>query len=172
MTKANLNLNAVEAMDFFWQSVASRDKITEHFIVDTGNLPEFKLIYDNELTSESFRRVLSALSNREPFSGNKSEARFYSRNLAALEYIDSIYQKVSMIKQIRMAELIENIEKEGKNIPSTGFELLIVPSHLEDVVIKENKIIVNFFKVFVVEGLLQIGERDFKAVVTEAISKL
>ena len=90
MSNLKTNLNGLEIMVFFWNSLISKEKVNETFINDLCSMKEFSYIYNEDFSNESLRRVLSALNNKEPFTGNKVERKYYSNNLMVLEYVEQV----------------------------------------------------------------------------------
>ena len=154
-----LNLNLLEAMYFFWTSVSSKEKISEKYINDVANDSAFTQVYGEEFTKESVRRCLSALSNREPFTGNKAETIFYSRNLMILEYIDTLQDKMNAFKNLRLTDISNSL-----HYPSITSDLTIfvVPSPYDTVVQKNNSIILNFFKFHLIENQLHADGKSLQ----------
>ena len=75
-----LNLEAIEALHFFWIAASEKDHVDKKFFHDLGQMPAVKLMYGDDFDSESIRRALSAIKNREPFSGNHMERKFWNLN--------------------------------------------------------------------------------------------
>ena len=59
-----LNLEAIEALHFFWIAASEKDHVDEKFFHDLGHMPAVKLMYGDDFDSESIRRALSAIKNR------------------------------------------------------------------------------------------------------------
>ncbi|MFT9496989.1 hypothetical protein [Anaerosolibacter sp.] len=166
----SLNLNAIETMNFFWSSIASKEKLSEKFILDTAALEPYQLTYTDEFGPESVRRCLSALSNKEPFTGNKAENRFYSRNLMILEYIDTLPERIDAFKGIRINDILDSIGDLCTNNEFTSIEIIVVPTPFEAVEIQGNKIILNFFKFHLVNGELIADGKSISEIIKEALS--
>lgn len=165
----SLNLNAIEAMQFLWTSIASKDKLTEKFIIDIANTEPFQWIYNDEFTAESVRRSLSALSNREPFTGNKTENRFYSRNLMILEYIDTLHDKINALKGIRLKDIIDHLNTTWDIKDMDHLEVVVVPTPFDTFQRHENKIILNFFKFHLVDGILKADDMSIEEILKTAL---
>ncbi|MBB6215652.1 hypothetical protein HNQ80_001741 [Anaerosolibacter carboniphilus] len=165
-----LNLNAIETMNFFWSSIASKEKLSEKFILDIAILEPFQNTYNDEFTQESVRRCLSALSNKEPFSGNKVENRFYSRNLMILEYIDSLDEKITAFKGIRINDILHFIGDLNSTNDINSLEIIVVPSPFDTVQCQDNKIILNFFKFHLIDGELKADDLTIPEIIKEALS--
>ncbi|MFZ5968160.1 MAG: hypothetical protein ACOYVK_13430 [Bacillota bacterium] len=160
-----LNLNAIEAMYFFWNTISSKDKVTEKFIVDIANMESFQVLYNEEFTQESVRRCLSALSNREPFHGNKTEAKFYSRNLMILEYIDTLEEKFLTFKSLRLQDILHSLHNQAHGVADENIEIIVVPAPFDTHYRDQNRIIINFFKFHVINGQLRADDMDFADIV-------
>ena len=77
LQRIKLNLEAVEAMLYYWQAASEKENISENFFYDVSDMPALSAAYDDEFNGESVRRALSAIKNREPFDGNKKEKKFW-----------------------------------------------------------------------------------------------
>lgn len=151
MASIKTNLNGLEIMLFFWNSVKSKEKVNESFLNDICSMREFSFIYNEDFTSESLRRALSALNNKEPFSGNKTERKFYSNNLMTLEYIDEVQPTIDAIKKLNLDKLAEKAKED--------IEIIIIPGISGSVEKRDNILLVDFFKVKYAEnGLTMSGE--------------
>lgn len=145
LQRIKINLNAVEAMLYFWQSSIEKEKVSEGYLNDLGNMPEFYLYFDEEFTAESLRKVLSAITNREPFKGeNKKESRFWNYNMWVTEDMEYTKAMISPLKQLNLSSILEELkditEKEE-------LEVVFTPMHVQEYVVKENKLLINFFMV-------------------------
>ena len=73
-----------------------------------------KLCFDDEFTAESVRRALSAIKNREPFSGNKDERKFWNLNMWAMEDLELTASMITPIKQLNLDELVSKMPADAK----------------------------------------------------------
>ena len=162
--KLSLNLNLLETMYYFWIAISSREKLSEKFINDIANDSTFSQIYNEEFSNESVRRSLSALSNREPFTGNKAETRFYSRNLMILEYIDTLQSKMNAFKALRLNELEASIASIDNELT-----IYVVPSPFETVQLKNNSLYLNFFKFNIIDGQLKADDQTIEQILALTI---
>lgn len=167
--KLSFNLNAVEVMHFYWTSVGSREKMSEKFITDIASSEPFQLTFNEDFTKESVRRCLSAISNREPFSGNPSESRFYSRNLMILEYFDTLEDKINGFKSFRLNEIVNDSSILLEKLDSDNIEILVVPNPFDTMLKVSNKIILNFFKFSVSDGILSAEGKTLDQWIIEGI---
>jgi len=72
LQRIRLNLEAVEAMLYYWQAASEKDNIPESFFYDVAKMPALSAAYDEEFNAESVRRALSAIKNRERFTGRSN----------------------------------------------------------------------------------------------------
>ena len=161
MANIKTNLNGLEIMLFFWNSVMAREKLNESFLNDLCTMKEFSYIYNEDFNSESLRRALSALNNKEPFSGNKVERKFYSNNLMILEYIDEVQPTIDTIKKLNLNKL----EKEV----SEDIEIIIVPGTSGNIQKHNNILLVDFFSLKNTENGLVIAGENLKAALKKQI---
>lgn len=139
----NLNLEAIEALHFFWIAASEKDQVDEKFFHDLGEMAACQLMYDDEFTAESIRRALSAIKNREPFSGNKKERKFWNLNMWAMEDLELTAMMINPIKKLNLNHLIEKLQDSKYET----LEVYFSPLHDEEYKIIDNKLLVNFFRI-------------------------
>lgn len=176
ISRIKVNLESVEAMLYFWQAVNDRENLLEAYIYDVAAMPSLKISYDNEFNEESVRRALSAIKNREVFSrNNQKEGRFYNNNLWMMEDLNYTGVMVAPIKKLNLNSLIAGLNVK---YPSTKFEeleVLFAPLHVDEYFIKDDKLVINFFKVkpdLMDEHLTFIGEAEIKKYISEKLEEL
>jgi hypothetical protein len=170
-----VNLNAVEAMLYFWQAVNDRENISELFIYDVTTMPGLTLAYDSEFNEESVRRALSAIKNREVFtSSNRKEGRFYNNNLWMMEDLEYTNLMVTPLKKLNLGSLIESLNSKFPTSKFEELEVVFSPLHLDEYLIVENKLIVNFFRVKPSDFNENtfIGEKELKPYLLEKLQEL
>ncbi|MDR7855849.1 hypothetical protein [Tissierella sp.] len=141
-----INFDVVEMMLFIWQSVAEREKISETFMLEVANKKEMDYLYDEEFSKESVRKVLSAISNRELLNHpTKKESRFWNNNMWMLEDLDNMNNMVKPVKTLNLDHLKEKLD----NAKFNDVEIIFIPGHVDEYIIDENKLVVNFFKIMV-----------------------
>jgi len=146
--RIKVNLDVVEAMLYFWQSTNDREKVSEQFIFDVTEMPGLKYTYDNEFNSESVRRALSAVTNREIFSSaNRKEGRFYNNNLWMMEDLGYTDMMVEPLKKLNLEALVDELNDCEGNKNFEELEVIFSPLHLDEYLITGNKLIINFFRV-------------------------
>jgi hypothetical protein len=173
INRIKVNLEAVEAMLVFWQSVNEREAVSEMFIYDIAAMPGLTLAYDGEFNGESVRRALSAIKNREIFSrNNKKEGRFYNNNLWMMEDLSYTASMIAPLKKLNLDALAG--ELNGKNPDSKYEELEVVfsPLHVDEYLTVENKLIINFFRVKPgdMDDSTYIGDKELKAYIKEKVT--
>jgi len=151
LTVLKMNLETLEAMDFFWAALKDRERIADLFIQEVTTMEGYRLSYDEEFTSESVRRVMSALANREPFkSTNKKEGRLYSNHLWMMDDLGLEKAMIQPVKQLNVEHLRQDL---STSLPYTEIQIHVVPLHLNAHKVSKNNILLNFFKI-------QLGEEE------------
>lgn len=161
MHNVKVNLNGLEIMLFFWNSVISKEKVNELFINDLCSMKEFSFIYREEFTPDSLRTILSALNNKEPYKASKTEMKFYSNNLRIMEYIDDVLPTINAIKKLNMDMLSQRL---GENIN----EIIVVPGTSSTITESDHCLIIDFFAVRLSEGNLIINDKKIEDALIES----
>lgn len=162
-------------MLFFWQSTKDRQKVTELFIFNVTEMSGLKYAYDNMFNSESVRRALSAIKNREIFSGiNRQEGRFYNNNLWMLEDLGYTDRMVQPIKKLNLQFLVEKLNVFQGNENFSELEVIFSPLHLDEYLIKNDKLIINFFMVqpSEVDETVYFGKKELSAFIEEKLKEV
>ncbi len=149
------NLEVLESMIYYWNSVNDREKVGEKYITTISEHEMMKPIYNDNFDSESVRKVLSAISNREPFKGKtKNEGRFWNNNMWMLEDMEYMNMIIEPLKKISFEDL------EGE------LEVVFLPLNLDLYYEKDNKLFINFFMlkpdIYSDKGTLKIEEVELK----------
>ena len=155
MAKVNINLEVMESKNYFWSATGDKEKVGEAYLVTIAEHPGMKALYGEEFTEDSVRKVLSAISNREPLRGTKPEMRFWNNNMWMLEDLEFMNMMLNPLKALNLndIEVREDVE------------VVFIPGHM-DVCYKDgNKLIVNFFSVkadLYDENVVTIEDKDLK----------
>lgn len=169
------NLEAVEALLYFWQAVNDRENISEMFIYDVADMPSLAIAYDEEFTGESVRRALSAIKNREIFSRtNNKEGRFYNNNLWMMEDLGYTDMMVTPVKKLNLDSLKDELNSKYPDAKYEELEIMFSPMHLDEYFIRDNKLVINFFRVkpdMMGDGTY-IGETEIKAYIKEKLEEM
>ncbi|WP_027633089.1 hypothetical protein [Clostridium hydrogeniformans] len=148
ITNLKINLETIEAMLYFWQAVAEKDNVPESFFYDLADMKGLKLCYDDEFTSESVRLVLSAIKNRELLSNaTLKEKRFWNYNMWVMEDFEYTMSMVTPIKTLNLNYLVKELNEIVPNSRYEEIEVIFAPLHVNDYMIKDNCLIINFFRV-------------------------
>lgn len=146
--RINVKFDIIEMMYYYWQVTSERGKVGEPYIIKLSENPEMKYVYDEEFNSDSVRRVLSAISNREVLnSENKKERKFWNFNMWMLEDLGFTEMMVLPIKKLNLNELVDKLNETHGDTKFEELEVLFAPGLEEEYSIVENKLIVNFFKI-------------------------
>lgn len=153
MSKIKVNLEVMESMNYFWNATSEREKVGEPYLVTIADHPNMKVLYGDDFTTDSVRKVLSAISNREPLRGTKTEMRFWNNNMWMLEDLEFMNMMLNPLKVLNLDNLS----------PASDTEVVFIPGHI-DISYKEgNKLFVNFFRVkadLYDENLITIEDKD------------
>lgn len=141
-----VNLEVMEGMLYFWEATRSREKVNERFITEMASHPAMQSIYDGEFDSEVFRRVLSAVTNREPLAPvSRKEGRFFNNNLWMLEDLSLTREMMAQIKTLNLDAMAAELSREFEvDLHTTVYFL---PLHLEPVYTPGKSLAVNFFRI-------------------------
>ena len=173
LQRIKVNMDLMEAMLYFWQASNDKEKVSEQYLNDVAKMPGLSLVYDNEFNAESVRKVLSAITNREPYSSKiKKESRFWNNNMWMMEdlgYTDTIIQP---LKKLNLDFLLEVVNLKLKS-KYDEIDVIFSPLHFDVYLIKENKLIINFFKL-IPDGLsgLKVDELPLEKYLEEKVMEL
>lgn len=168
------NLDAIEAMNFFWQAASEKENVAEQFFNDVGEMPAMTCIYDEEFNAESVRRTLSAIKNREPLTGNKKEKRFWNYNMWIMEDMEYKDAMIKPVKQLNLDCLVQNLQNcEGAD-KFEEVEVIFSPMHVDEYVIKDNRLLINFFMVkpSLIDDSVTIQDKEINQYIEEKLKEL
>ncbi|MGL5965352.1 MAG: hypothetical protein ACRCZ2_13300 [Fusobacteriaceae bacterium] len=167
-----VNLEVVESMNYFWTATKEREKVGENFLMSIAENSLLKKIYTPEFDGNSVRKCLSAISNREPYSGAKSEMRFWNNNMWMLEDMGIMEMMLSPLKKLNL----DLIRKDFQNSEKELIEVAFVPGSMELYTLdkEENRLIINFFRVWadINTGELTIEDKPILDWIREKIVEL
>ena len=169
------NLEMIEAMLYFWQATSEKERVGESYLNTIASTDVMKNIYDEEFNGESVRKVLSAISNREMFSGkNKKEGRFWNNNMWMLEDLEYTNMMVQPIKVLNLDGVYEKCKSFLSDCLYEEIEVIFVPEHLNEYKILDNKLIINFFRIkpSLYEDKTEIGDQEISEYIGEKIEEL
>lgn len=172
--RIEVNLEAIEPFYFFWVAARNKESIGERFFHDIGEMSAVKNMYDDEFNEESVRRTLSAIKNREPFTGNKKEQKFWNLNMWMMEDFDYTDSIIRPVKKLNLDNLVSELGNAKNEQGYEEVEVILSPMPLEDSIIIGNKLLVNFFRVKPGEtdDQANFGETTLKAYIQEQLEKM
>lgn len=135
-----INYEVVEMLVFVWEQVKDRLKVQDTYFIEVANRPELSVIYTDDFTKDSFRKVLSAISNRELISvPTKAESRFWNLNMWILEDLENMRNMLAKVKKINLDDIKTDEE----------INVYFIPAHLEESYVDGKNLYINFYKIFV-----------------------
>lgn len=174
LQRIKVNLEAVEAMLYFWQAANEKENVAEKFFYDVAGMQALSCAYDEEFNGESVRRALSAIKNREPFVGNKKERKFWNNNMWMMEDMEYTNSMVQPIKKLNLDSMSEKLKQtEGAN-KYEEIEVVFAPLHSDEYIIAGNKLVINFFRVKpdCIDNKTYIGEKELNEYIEEKLNEL
>lgn len=147
MITLRTNLEAIEAMLYYWDATKDKEKVNERFLNELAALPAMTMVYDQEFNAEAVRKVLSGITNHEPLRpANRKEGRFFNNNLWMLEDLSLTREMAQPIKVLNLDELAGKLSQEAA--ADRSITVYFAPLHLEEVYLRPDKdaIILNFFR--------------------------
>ncbi|WP_296865467.1 hypothetical protein [Thermosyntropha sp.] len=148
MPNIKLNLEEIEAMLYFWTATVEREKVHESYLDEIAKMPGLSACYDEEFNAESVRKVLSAITNRELLSQKtKKEGRFWNNNMWMTEDLEYTNMMINPLKKLNLDDIAEEIKNNANSNKYEQIEVLFSPLHFDEYIIKDNKLIINFFRV-------------------------
>ncbi len=165
-----LNLEAIEALHFFWIAASEKDQVDEKFFHDLGEMDAVKLTYDDEFNAESVRRALSAIKNREPFDGNKVERKFWNLNMWAMEDLELTASMITPIKQLNLDAMVDKLSDSKHETLEVHFS----PIHDDEYRIIDNKLLINFFRIRTsfMDDSVMIGDKEMTLYIEEKLQEV
>jgi len=138
----SINFDVLEMMLFYWESVASKDKMTDEYFIEIAKKTEVSPLYNEEFSLDSFRRVLSSISNREKLNNKTSlESKFWSQNMRMIEDLNLTRAMLSPIKTLNL----DSLKAEPLNLEKLS--VIFIPIPEGDYIVKNNAIYFNFFSI-------------------------
>lgn len=147
LKEVKLNLEAVEAMLYFWQAASEKDNVSESFFYDVAEMDGLKVAYDEEFNGESVRRTLSAIKNREPFDGTKKEKKFWNNNMWMMEDLEFTRAMAAPVKALNIDDLASKLQDVENVNNYEEVQVIFSPLHSDEYIISGNKLVINFFRV-------------------------
>ncbi len=134
-----INTEVLELFIYYWQATADREKVSDIFLSELASRKELKVLFNDEFTSDSIRKVLSSITNREILSvKTKTEGRFWNNNMWVLEDLGITMGMMTPIKQLNGEQFESLVEKD--------LIINFIPGHLETFYWADTQLFINFFK--------------------------
>ena len=149
----------------FWSMISEKEKVSDLYIQDLAEMDEFKASFDSEFSSDSFRKVLSAVSNKELLNGmSKKEGRFWNYNLWMLEDMEFVAQMIAPLKKLNL----DSLEAAG------DVEAVFVPMNMQESFSKDGNLYINFFKTIYneFENNTSIEGKEVSAYIQEKLAEM
>ncbi len=142
-----INMKALESMLFIWASLKDKEKLADEFYINLAASPEMAAAYDQDFDPNAFRRVLSAISNRELLSdASKKEKRFWNNNMWMMEDLGVTEM---MLEPVKTMNLDSRLSELPDSIPYEKMEVIFYPGTTECSTLQGDKLFLNFFKITV-----------------------
>ncbi|MGP1414515.1 MAG: TDE2712 family protein [Treponema sp.] len=142
LKEISVNQDVLEMMLFYWESVATKDKMSDEYFLELAGKKEMQSLYGEDFTKESFRRVLSAISNREKLnSQSQKESKFWNQNMRMIEDLNLTHAMIAPIKKLNLSELV------GEELKIDKLEVLFIPLPEGDFFASKETIAFNFFNI-------------------------
>jgi hypothetical protein len=174
LQRIKVNLEAVEAMLYFWVAASEKENVAEKFFYDIAEMSGLTCAYDEEFNGESVRRALSAIKNREPFVGNKKELKFWNNNMWMMEDFEYTNAMAQPIKKLNLGNLVEKLSSVKGSNKYEELEVIFSPLHSDEYIITGNKLVINFFRVKpdFMDDKTYIGEIELNEYIEEKLKEL
>lgn len=148
-----VNLEVIESMLYYWSTIIDREKVNESFFVDVANMDAMKLIQSEDFSSESIRKVLSAIQNRELLSNaTKPEKRFWSKNMWIAEDPSLATKMATPAKLLNLDDMVDTLNKKYGDIKYENITVHIAPLHIKPYYIFDSNLVINFFGIYLDEN--------------------
>lgn len=174
--RMKVNLEEIESMLYFWQATSEKEKVAETYLHELAAMPGLTASYDDEFNAESVRKVLSAITNRELLSQKtKKEGRFWNYNMWMMEDLSHTDNMVRPLKKLNIDDLVEEFKNIEGGSKYAELEVRFSPLHMDEYIVKENMLVINFFKVmpsFEDENSATINGIEIKEYIKEKLEEL
>ncbi len=172
LTKVHIDFETVEMMVFLWESIVNKEKVGDFYFTQLAEKPAMQVLYGDDFTQDSVRKVLSGLVNREILNGlTKKESKFWSQNMRITEDLEAMHAILNPIKQLNFDYLKETYAGET---PYDTVEVFFIPGHKEAYYIQDNRLYVIFYSIFpdMATGELKVEGEPLKAFIEGKIKEI
>lgn len=134
-----INTEVLELFIYYWQATADKEKVSDIFLTDLASRKELKVLFNEDFSQDSIRKVLSCITNREILSEKtKTEGRFWSNNMWMLEDLELTMGMMAPIKKLN-GEQFKSLVKKDTTIN-------FIPGHIKTSYMLDDQLYINFFK--------------------------
>lgn len=135
----NINTEVLELFIYFWEATNDKEKVGEAFLADLAGREEMAVLFNEEFSDESIRKVLSSISNREILSDKtKAEGRFWNNNMWMLEDLSLTREMLAPVKKLN--------GEQFSSLVSGDLTIYFIPGHIDTYYRDGDKLYINFFK--------------------------
>lgn len=140
-----VNFETIELLQFFWETVAKGDKISDSYIMDIVNKPEMQAIYTEGFDAQSARKVLSAVMNKEVLNdATDKEKEFFQYNMFNADDPGNVEMMLPPVKLLNFDDLKAEYKEESD---IEDLQVNVVPSYDMVSRIDGHSLTLNFFKI-------------------------
>ncbi|MDD2371820.1 MAG: hypothetical protein PHQ32_07470 [Firmicutes bacterium] len=134
-----INTEVLELFIYYWQATADREKVSDIFLTELAARKELKVLFNEDFTQDSIRKVLSSITNREILSEKtKTEGRFWNNNMWMLEDLGITMGMLTPIKKLNGEQFNAYVNKD--------ITINFIPGHIKTFYVEGNQLYINFFK--------------------------
>ncbi len=134
-----INTEVLELFIYYWQSTADREKVSDIFLTELAARKELKVLFNDDFSQESIRKVLSSITNREILSEKtKTEGRFWNNNMWMLEDLEITMGMLAPIKKLNGEQFNAYVTKDTI--------INFIPGHMKTSYFLDDQLYINFFK--------------------------
>lgn len=140
-----INYEVIELLDFFWNTVARREKASDIFIMEIANRPEMQAIYGEGFDAESVRKCLSAVNNYEAINNPTAEEQvFFNYNKFNADDPGNVSMTLPKVKTLNVDEAKALV---GEASQYETIKVNFVPAYDMIYRIDGDTISLNYFKI-------------------------
>ncbi len=134
-----INTEVLELFIYYWQATADKEKVSDLFLNEIAARQELKVLFNNDFTQDSIRKVLSSITNREILSEKtKTEGRFWNNNMWMLEDLGLTMNMMKPIKKLNGEQFKDLVKKD--------MTINFIPGHMKTSYLLDDQLYINFFK--------------------------
>lgn len=171
-----LNLDTMESMLYYWKATSEKEKVGESYLSTISDQPGMNSLYEDGFDQNSVRKVLSAISNREPLNeATKLERKFWNNNMWMLEDLEMTDSMMQPVKVLNLDDLKAELNSKHEDTRYEDVEIIFVPGLNDEYKIEGDKLIINFFRIvpdLYGTGEVKVGEMEIKKYIGSKLGEL